>query len=162
MRRRGKFHTGVRLHVFRGSSKRQMRAKNTKGHKERFAGRIFGQAFELRHSPLGIGAIRVDGVGSLNQLNPVHLGRITTDLSESQTMHPPSRVLPFTGFEDVPIPGFGHFMNGLVIPIRPATPTGMMRNLSDRYGRVTILPKPSWHTGRKRIRIFRQLFGPAE
>ena len=144
MRRGGERGVGVRLHVLGRRTKRQVRADDAHGEKERFVG--LGQRIHLLQGLVGNQPVGIHRVRSVEGLIHVHVLRVLANLTIGQSVHRAARMLPRTGWQQVACPSTRHFRFVILIPISPAATAGMMRDFPNRHRRVAMLAKPSWKT----------------
>lgn len=83
-------------------------------------------------------AIWVDFISSFKRLYEIHFTGVPTNLTIGETVHPATGMLPFSSREKVTIPGVGHFVFRVIIPIFSPSSAGVVADFSDGDGGVTV------------------------
>ena len=108
-----------------------MRSQDAGGEEEGLLG--FGEEVELLEGFSDGDAIRINFVVPFFRLKDIHVLGTLPDFAVGESVHPASRVLPFSGREKVAVPGLGHFGFRVVIPVLAPTSAGMMAHFTNGH-----------------------------
>ncbi len=145
MRNGWEFGVLVMSKVFGGSSEGEVGAEDAGGEEEGLS--FFGprgELVELLEGFVNGGTVGVDAVVTFEGLEKVHIFGVSANFTIGEAVHPAARVLPFSGGEEVSVPGVGHLGLGVIVPILAAATAGMVADLADGDGGIAVFAKVGW------------------